>query len=68
LGFKLRAEVIEAAITKCTDVFSNLRLIKINESEIENSPEDESFIYHYSERVSRYLADKISSDLRRQII
>jgi hypothetical protein len=68
LEFKLRAKIIEAAITKCTDDFSNLRLIKINESKIENSPENESFIYHYSERVSGYLAGKISSDPSCQII
>ena len=63
LSFKNRAKVIEKAITKCQAELSNITLIKIDESSIEEKPEDENFIYHYSENVSKYLANEIQNNL-----
>jgi hypothetical protein len=63
LSFKNRAKVIERAITKCQAELGNVTLIKIEESSIEEKPKDEKFIYHYSENVSKYLANEIQNSL-----
>jgi hypothetical protein len=54
-----RASYISDAMKICATKFQNLHIISILESEIENQPVDSNYIYHYSEKVKEFLANKI---------
>jgi hypothetical protein len=43
----------------CATNFLNLNIISINNKDIEDKPIDSKFIYHYSENVKKFLANKI---------
>jgi hypothetical protein len=63
--FETRPELIERAgnisdaIEICATNFLNLHVISIPDREIEDKPVDSKYIYHYSEKVKRNLANKI---------
>jgi hypothetical protein len=54
-----RAGKISEAIEVCATKFLNLHVISIPDGEIEDKPVDSKYIYHYSEKVKRNLANKI---------